>query len=176
METCNVFIFSPVIESGVDITIPIKKKYGVMSAQSNSQKYFLQMIARCRMVEEPVINVLSDRVVAINENHNFWTYKDVYETNRHIIHKPTYSIEYGKLTMSEGVDERRTIVPVFNKVDRLSKHPAVYLNFLKLLVERKGMPFTVDKESLPEDSAYKSSKDHATDYNMELILNAKTQI
>ena len=53
---CNAFIFSPVIESGVDITIPIKKIYGVMSAQSNSQRDFLQMIARCRKVEEPVIN------------------------------------------------------------------------------------------------------------------------
>ena len=74
LEDCNVFIFSPVIESGVDITIPMKKIYGVMSAQSNSQRAFLQMIARCRKVEEPVINVLSDRFVPITGNHNFWTY------------------------------------------------------------------------------------------------------
>ena len=59
--------------------------------------------------------------------------------------------------MSEGVDERRKNYQYLIKVERLSKHPAVYLNYLKLLVERKGMPFTVDKESLPEDSAYKSS-------------------
>ena len=53
LEECNVFIFSPVIESGVDITIPMQNIYGVMSAQSNSQRAFLQMIARCRKVEEP---------------------------------------------------------------------------------------------------------------------------
>ena len=83
---CNDFIFSPVIESGVDITIPMKKMYGVMSAQSNSRIAFLHMIARCRKAEVPGINVLSDRFVPVNENHNFWTYKDVYETNNHIIH------------------------------------------------------------------------------------------
>ena len=67
LELCNVFIFSPVIESGVDITIPMKKIYGVVSAQSNSQRAFLQMIARCRKVEELVINVLNDRFVPIHE-------------------------------------------------------------------------------------------------------------
>ena len=40
LEDCNVCIFSPVIESGVEIIIPMKKIYGVMSAQSNSQRAF----------------------------------------------------------------------------------------------------------------------------------------
>ena len=77
------------------------------------------------MAEEPVLNVLNDRFVPINENHNFWTYKDVFETHRHIIHKPTYSVEDGKLTLSEGVDERRKIISVFNTVERLNKHPSI---------------------------------------------------
>ena len=111
-------IFSPVIESGVDITIPMKKIYGVMSAQSNSQRAFLQMIARCRKVEEPAINVSNDRFAPINkQNHNFWTYIDMYETNTHNIHKPTYSVEYGKLTISEGVDERNKIISIFITVE-----------------------------------------------------------
>ena len=50
-------LFSPVIESGVVFTIPTKKIYGAMSAQSNSQRAFLQMIARRRKVEEPVITL-----------------------------------------------------------------------------------------------------------------------
>ena len=72
---------------------------------------------------------------------NFLTYTDAYTTNRNIIHKATYSVEYDKLTMSEGVDERRKIISVFNTVERLNKHPAAYL------------------ESLPEDSAYSSKRD-----------------
>ena len=97
----------------------------------------------------------------------------MYKTLRHCIQKHTYSEEDGKLTMSEGVDERRKIISVFNTVERLNKHPTVYLNYLKLLVESKGMLFTVDKESLPEDSAYNSSRDSEKDYKMESILNAQ---
>ena len=52
LEAVNVFLYSPVIESGVDITIPVKKLYGVLSAKSNSQRAYLQMLARCRNVAE----------------------------------------------------------------------------------------------------------------------------
>ena len=65
----------------------------------------------------------------------------MYKTLRHCIQKHTYSEEDGKLTMNEGVDERRKIISVFNTVERLNKHPAAYL------------------ESLPEDSAYSSNRD-----------------
>ena len=75
--------------------------------------------------------------------------------------------------MSEGVDERMKIISVFNTTEGLNKHPTVYLNYLKLLVESTSMFFTVDKESLPEASAYSSSRDREKDYKMESILNAQ---
>ena len=75
--------------------------------------------------------------------------------------------------MREGVDERRKIISVFNTVERLNKHPAVYLNYLKLPVESKGMLVTVDKGSLPEDTAISSSEDREQDYKMESIMNAQ---
>ena len=37
------------------------------------------MIARCRKVEDPVINVLNDRLIQVKGQTNFWIYKDVYE-------------------------------------------------------------------------------------------------
>ena len=61
--------------------------------------------------------------------------------------------------MSESVDERRQIKSVFNTAERLNKHHTSYLNYLKLLVESEIMLFTVDKESLPEDSAYSNNRD-----------------
>ena len=64
-------LFSPVLESGVDITIPMKNMYGVMSAQSKSQRAFLQMIARCRHVTEPVISIKKDEHVPVHDNYNF---------------------------------------------------------------------------------------------------------
>ena len=72
--------------------------------------------------------------------------------------------------MREGVDKRSKIVSVFNTVERRNIHPQVYLNYLKLLVESKGLLFTVDKEF---DSTYSSSRDRNNDYKMESILNAK---
>ena len=77
LETCNVCIFSIVIESGIGIRIPVNKIYGVRSAMSNSQRAFLHMIARCRHVSELVISLKKYAHVYINNNYNFWIYTDV---------------------------------------------------------------------------------------------------
>ena len=53
LEGVNVFLYSPVIASGVDIMVNVKKVYGLLSSKSNSQRALLQMISRCRSVEEP---------------------------------------------------------------------------------------------------------------------------
>ena len=94
---------------------------------------------------------------------------------RQIMHKPTYAVEYGKLTMSEGVGERRNIIAVFITLARLNKHPTLYLIYLKLLVERKGMLFTIDKEPLATDSTYTSTRDRGTDYMIHSMLNAQNK-
>jgi hypothetical protein len=52
LEDVNIFLYSPVIESGVDITVKVKKVYGMLCAKGNSQRAFLQMINRCRCVED----------------------------------------------------------------------------------------------------------------------------
>ena len=77
LKYVNVFIYSPVIESGVDITIPVKKIYGILCSKGNGPRAYCQMLARCRNVEVDRIDVLSDPMLKINENHNFWTFKEV---------------------------------------------------------------------------------------------------
>jgi hypothetical protein len=67
LET-NVFLYSPVIEAGVDITVPVKKVYGILSANSNSQRAFMQMINRCRRVEEPRMDFLKGEGLDLNNN------------------------------------------------------------------------------------------------------------
>ena len=69
-------------------------------------------------------------------------------------------------------DERRKIISVFNTVERLNKHPSLFLNFLKLLVESKGMLFTIDAEPLAKGE-FTSSRDRETDYKMQSVLNAE---
>ena len=46
LEDANVLLYSPVIEAGVDITVKVKKVYGILSAKSNSQRAFLRMQER----------------------------------------------------------------------------------------------------------------------------------
>ena len=48
LKDINVFLYSPVIESGVDITIPVKKVYGIFCSKSNGPRPYCQMLARCR--------------------------------------------------------------------------------------------------------------------------------
>ncbi|MFM7989548.1 MAG: hypothetical protein ACKPKO_60560, partial [Candidatus Fonsibacter sp.] len=56
LEDVNVFLYSPVIESGVGITVNVKKVYGLLSSKSSSQRAFQEMINRCRCVEDPRID------------------------------------------------------------------------------------------------------------------------
>ena len=64
LSDTNVFLYSPIIEAGVDITGKVKKVYGILSAMSNSQRAFMQMINRCRNVEEPQMDFLKGEVLA----------------------------------------------------------------------------------------------------------------
>ena len=82
LEDANVFLYSPVIESGVDITVKVKKVYGVLCSKSNSQRAFLQMINRCRCVEDPNMDFLNGEGLRINGNSNFWKYAEVLELNK----------------------------------------------------------------------------------------------
>jgi hypothetical protein len=82
LQDANVFIYSPVIESGVDITLPVKKLYGALCSRSNSQRAYLQMLARCRRVEESRIDILNDSSLKVNNNYNFWRYDEVLELNK----------------------------------------------------------------------------------------------
>ena len=85
LDDANVFLYSPVIEAGVDIAVPIQKIYGILCSNSNSQRAFLQMINRCRNVEEPRIDLLKGEGLDLNSNYNFWRFAEVHELNKHSV-------------------------------------------------------------------------------------------
>jgi hypothetical protein len=85
LDDVHIFIYSPVIESGVDITAPVKKVYGILCNRSNSQRALLQMMARCRKVEDPRRDVLNDPRLKVNNNFRFWNYREVLELNRQTV-------------------------------------------------------------------------------------------
>ena len=173
LEEVNVFIYSPVIESGVDITIPVKKLYGVLSAKSNSQRAYLQMLARCRNVEDGRIDIMNAEGFKINNNHCFWKYKEVLELNKQTV-APTmpYTITGNQLRLVECVDTRRKNISVVNQVERKNKNPILFLNYLRLLAANKGMGFTIDQE-IAEAAAEARAKEPRTNYKLQSILQAK---
>ena len=153
LEDVNVFLYSPVIESGVDITVKVKKVYGLLCSSSNSQRAFLQMINRCRCVEDPNMDFLNDGRLKINSNYNFWKYAEVMELNQHTVTntRPEFLIEDGVMRVAENeANSKRKSISVFNTVERLNKHPSVFINYLRVLANAKGMTFNIQHPPHPQ--------------------------
>ena len=156
LEDVNVFLYSPVIESGVDITVKVKKVYGLLCSSSNSQRAFLQMINRCRCVEDPNMDFLNDGRLRINSNYNFWKYAEVMELNQHTVTntRPEFLIEDGRMRVAENeANSKRKSISVFNTVERLNKHPSVFINYLRVLANAKGMTFNIQYPPTEEEPA-----------------------
>ena len=147
MKDINVFIYSPVIESGVDITIKVKKIYGTLSARSNSQRAYLQMLARCRSVDEGEIPILNDPALKINNNFFFWTFKELEAMNREMVSSTAYKFEIvgDEIRQAAPEDEKRKTVSIYNETENLNKHESVFINYLRSLAQCKGYGFEIDQ-------------------------------
>jgi len=153
LEGVNIFIYSPVIESGVDITVPVKKVFGVLCGRSNSQRAYLQMLARCRNVEESRIDIQHDPMLRINNNYNFWTYQEVMELNKESVQNTSLDFLVEGDYMGLGDNERNTrrkSISVHNTMERLNKNPSVFLNYLQTLALGKGMGFQITEKPAEE--------------------------
>ena len=162
LEDANVFLYSPVIESGADITVNVKKVYGMLCAKSNSQRAFLQMINRCRCVEDPNMDFLNGEGLRINGNYNFWKYAEVLELNKVTVAntRPEFLIEDGVMRVAENdANSKRKSISVFNTVERLNKHPSVFINYLRVLASAKGKAFTIQ---YPPEEPLDPQEDQAT--------------
>ena len=109
-------MYSPVIESGVDITIPVKKVFGMLCSSSNCQRALMQMVARCRNVQEPRMDMLAPARMKVQNNFRFWTFKEALELNREAVnesHGVESMVQGGQLTFSESEKSRRREIVSF---------------------------------------------------------------
>ncbi len=178
------FIYSPVIESGVNIIIPVKKLVGVLSCKSNSQRAYSQMLARRRSVIEGLIDIMNDDR-KVNKNNSFWKHAEALELNKGIVLGGSgwtlagalapqegnakalpfaWTVSNGMLRFSDKFDTRRKNISALNHVERLRRHPSLFLNYHKLLATNKGMNFAID-ESKPEGGS--ESKEPRTNYKLQ---------
>jgi hypothetical protein len=154
----------------IDITIPVKKLYGILCARSNSQRAYLQMLARCRRVEDPRIEVLNDPILKVNNNYNFWRYDEVLELNRNNVEhtSPEFFADGDYLMLSDNDrNKRRKNISIYNRVEKLNKSPSIYINYRKMLVQGKGMDSEIEEG---EEGAPSVSK--PKNYRVAAIMEA----
>ena len=174
LEDANVFIYSPVIESGVDITVKVSKIFGMLCNKSNCQRAYLQMLARCRNVEDPRMDILNDPRLKPNKNYCFWKFREVLELNRHTVKNTElrFVVEGSQLTLEDqSRNERRKMISVFNTTEKLNKHPSVYLNYLRVLATGKGMTFQIQEDVAEADA--QTPKAEKKNLRVSSILEAK---
>jgi hypothetical protein len=145
----NVFIYSPVVESGVDITVPVRKIYGTLCAKSNSQRAYLQMLARCRNVADGEVVLLNDPAFLVNANYSFWRFPEVEALNREPLglaaRDRRLRTDGNVMTFAEDVGAKRKTVSIYNATEKLNKHPTIFLDYLRVLAQEKGYGWTVDE-------------------------------
>ncbi|MFM7982258.1 MAG: hypothetical protein ACKPKO_23360, partial [Candidatus Fonsibacter sp.] len=125
----------------MDITAKAKKVHGMLTSKSKPQQAFLKMINRCRCVEDPNMDFLNDGRLKINSNYNFWKYAEVLELNKHTVAntRPEFLIEDSRTRVAETeANAKRKSIPVYNTVERLNKHPSVFINYLRVFGDRQG--------------------------------------
>jgi hypothetical protein len=149
----------------------VKKVYGMLSVRSNCPRAYMQMLARCRDVEDPNIDILNDPTLKINDNYNFWRYDEVLELNRITVNRVDPELyedgDYLELRDNER-NKRRKTISIYNEAERLNKHPGVFLNYLRMLAVGKGMDFRVI-----ESKAEKEKKEKKPNYKVEAVLQAE---
>ncbi|MFM7980744.1 MAG: hypothetical protein ACKPKO_15635, partial [Candidatus Fonsibacter sp.] len=90
----------------------------------------------------------------INSNYNFWKYAEVLELNQHTVTntRPEFLNEDGVMRVAENeANSKRKSISVFNTVERLNKHPSVFINYLRALANAKGMTFNIQYPPAPTE-------------------------
>jgi hypothetical protein len=128
------------------------------------------MLARCRNVEHPRIDLLNDPILKLNDNFNFWRFDEVMELNRHTVQHTSreFLIHGNYLELADNErNQRRKAISIYNTVERLNKHPSLFINYLKILASTKGMGFEVQQLEEGETPTREKSKNYKISAVME---------
>ena len=108
------------------------------------------------------MDFLSDDRLKINANYNVWKYAEVMELTRHTVTntRPEFLIEDGVMRVAENeANAKRKSISVFNTVERLNKHPSLFINYLRVLASAKGMTFTIQHPPAPTPTEEETATD-----------------
>jgi hypothetical protein len=145
----DVFIYSPSVEAGVNITIPFEKLFCVLCDGSVSQRSFLQMTARIRTLNDNNITLLNDSF-KLNNCFSFWTFEELKECYKNNIN---YLSETQQTIINDTVQTKYImtnfdIIKIFNKQEILNSHKFYFFKILLQMLDNKGIKYTIDEEKI----------------------------
>jgi hypothetical protein len=119
------------------------------------------------------MDFLKSESLYLNNNFNFWRFAEVQELNRHTVDnmRAEFVLEDGEIQLKESaLSKHRKSISIYNTVERLNKHQSLFINYLKVLAEAKGIKFEV--QAKPEGEKGQKKKTKAT-AKVDNILKAK---
>lgn len=154
----QVVLYSPTIESGVDFNVEhFDRIYAVIAdgPLTCSQRSFLQMIGRIRKIKNYVIPCLYYNIPMPNDlepklDAAVYTFDDMldyfrwFETlnGRKILHNVKFvDVDCGGVIKQVRIQEDVELfdkISMYNEVERLNKHPAIFATVLARLVAKAG--------------------------------------
>ena len=138
----QIVIFSPSVESGVDMSKNhFDKMYCILCVQSTSPRGFLQMCSRVRKLKDDIVYIYTNGL-KFRKKANFYTYNDVKQYMDEILfnsYKKKYYLDpikqkYVYKIKKDLFDE----IKVYNELENLNKNSYYLIPYLIKLAEEKG--------------------------------------
>ena len=92
------------------------------------------------------MDLLKGESLDLNSNYNFWRFADIQESNSHIVEntRAEFVFEDGEIKVKENaLSKHRKSISIYNTVEEQNKHPKLFINYLRVLAEAKGIKFEV---------------------------------
>ena len=149
---CDVLLYSPTIEAGVNFDVPhFDKIFGIITQNTSCQRAFMQMLARVRKTTDDEIIILNNNF-KLNEIKEYFTFYDAYEASKEMkqfklnrvydMQKKCYKICYNNYLTNY----------LYNIVEDKNKETYYFLSKLIEMMKNKGheVKFTKDDEENKE--------------------------
>jgi hypothetical protein len=88
------------------------------------------------------------------------------ELNKHTVNniRAEFVIEDGELMLEESaLSKQRKNISIHNEVERLNKHPSLFINYLRVLAEGKGIKFQIQSPPGGAEGATKEEEEEEDD-------------
>ena len=109
------------------------------------------------------MDFLKSEGLDLNSNFNFWRFAEVQEQNSHIVEntRAEFVFEDGEIKVKENaLSKHRKSISIYNTVEQQNKHPKLFINYLRVLAEAKGIKFEI--QAKPEGNTTTRKKPKQT--------------